>query len=198
MRDLIPDEVRLNDQKADFSSFCFEILTNADAPGIERLLDAPNPEIGAYVDMEWVRHRWYHDRPAPGRHTGPWGTVIWLIIAGECWLRAQADPGFVDDMLAQRTSAPPRCAGSHSPTPALFSALQTPGALSRVLHEVSRRNRQESKMENHDKDHEKDQVPEYERPSVVDYGTLVDITRASGLVNADSPSGKNNAFSNAA
>ena len=26
--------------------------------------------------------------------------------------------------------------------------------------------------------HEKDQVPEYERPTVVDYGTLVDITRA--------------------
>ncbi len=43
MRDLIPDEVRLSNQKADFSSFCFEILTNADAPGIERLLDRPRP-----------------------------------------------------------------------------------------------------------------------------------------------------------
>ena len=100
-RDLIPDEVRLNNEKADFSSFCYEILTKADAPGIERLLDAPDPEIGAYADMEWVRHRWFHDRPAPGKHTGPWGTVIWRIVAGECWLRAQADPGFVDDMLAR-------------------------------------------------------------------------------------------------
>jgi asparagine synthase (glutamine-hydrolysing) len=101
MRDVIPDEVRLNDQKADFSSFCFEVLTNADAPGIEHLLDAHDPEIRAYADMEWVRHRWLHDRPAPGRYTGRWGTVIWRIIAGECWLRAQADPGFVGDMLAR-------------------------------------------------------------------------------------------------
>ncbi len=101
MGDVIPNEVRLNDQKADFSSFCYEILTNADAKGIERLLGAPNPEIGAYADVEWVRHRWLHDRPAPGRDTASWGTVIWRIIAGECWLRAQADTGFVDDMLAR-------------------------------------------------------------------------------------------------
>jgi len=100
MRDVIPDEIRLSDHKADFSSFCYDILTNADAPGIERLLEAPDPEIGAYADMEWVRHRWFHDRPAPGRNTGPWGTVMWRIIAGECWLRAMADPGFVENMLA--------------------------------------------------------------------------------------------------
>ena len=115
MRDLIPDEVRLNNQKADFSSFCYEILTNADAPGIERLLDAPDPEIGAYADMEWVRHRWYHDRPAPGKYTGPWGTVIWRIVAGECWLRAQADPGFVDDMLAREDVLAP---SAHRVSPA--------------------------------------------------------------------------------
>ena len=45
-------------------------------------------------------------------------------------------------------------------------------------------------------EHEKDQVPEYERPSVVDYGTLVDITRAGHQPNADVPGGNNNtAFS---
>jgi len=42
-------------------------------------------------------------------------------------------------------------------------------------------NRQESEMENQENDH----VPEYEPPSVVDYGTLVDITRAGGLPNSD-------------
>lgn len=40
--------------------------------------------------------------------------------------------------------------------------------------------------------HEKDQAPEYERPSVVDYGTLVDITRAGAAPNADLPKGNNN------
>ena len=107
LRDLIPDEVRLNNQKADFASFCFEMLTTADAPGIQRLLDAPNPEIGAYVDMEWVRRLWHHDRPAEGQQTGRWGTLIWHIVAGECWLRTQADPGFVENMLAHDDVPPP-------------------------------------------------------------------------------------------
>jgi asparagine synthase (glutamine-hydrolysing) len=107
MRDLIPDEVRLDPRKADFSSFCFDVLTNADAPGIERLLRAPDAEIGAYADIDWVRHRWSHDRPAPGRYTGPWGTVLWRVIAGECWLREQSGPAFVDDLLAHADVRPP-------------------------------------------------------------------------------------------
>lgn len=41
-------------------------------------------------------------------------------------------------------------------------------------------------------DHVKDEVPEYERPSVVDYGTLIDITRAGDQPNADIPNGNNN------
>jgi asparagine synthase (glutamine-hydrolysing) len=107
MRHLIPDEVRLDPRKADFSSFCFGVLTNADAPGIERLLTASDPEIGAYVDMRWVRDRWFHDRPAPGTYTGPWGTVLWRVIAGECWLRSLSDPGFVDGMLSHGDVRPP-------------------------------------------------------------------------------------------
>lgn len=48
-------------------------------------------------------------------------------------------------------------------------------------------------MENHEMEkHEKDPVPEYERPSVVDYGTLVDITRGLNLVNSDVPAGTPN------
>jgi hypothetical protein len=41
------------------------------------------------------------------------------------------------------------------------------------------------------KDQMKDQVPEYERPSVVDYGTLVDITRSGNSPNNDAPTGNN-------
>jgi asparagine synthase (glutamine-hydrolysing) len=107
LRDLMPDEVRLDNRKADFSSFCFEILTGADAAGIERLLDAPSPEIGAYVDMDWVRRLWYEERPAPGANTGFWGTVTWLVVAAECWLRAQSDPRFVESMLAHDDVRPP-------------------------------------------------------------------------------------------
>jgi hypothetical protein len=47
-------------------------------------------------------------------------------------------------------------------------------------------------LKDYDKDYEKDQKPAYERPSVVDYGTLVDITRALNLSNSDSPAGTPN------
>jgi hypothetical protein len=40
-------------------------------------------------------------------------------------------------------------------------------------------------------EHEKEQV-EYEAPKVIDYGTLVEVTRASTFQNADSPAGTNN------
>ena len=51
-------------------------------------------------------------------------------------------------------------------------------------------------MKEHEKDREKDVVQAYERPSVTDYGTLVDITRASNLANCDAPcgAGVSNAF----
>jgi hypothetical protein len=107
MRGHIPDDVRLNDQKANFSGFCYEMLTGADAPGIGRLLTAPDAEIGAYVDLDWIRRMWLHDRPRPGEKTMMWGTEIWRLAAAETWLRAQADSGFADEMLARPDVLPP-------------------------------------------------------------------------------------------
>jgi asparagine synthetase B (glutamine-hydrolysing) len=107
VRGLVPDDVRLNNQKANFSSFCFDLLTRADAPGIERLLTAPDAEIGAYADMQWVRNLWYRDRPRPGARSMAWGTRVWTLSAMECWLRAQADDAFVDGMLGSPDIRPP-------------------------------------------------------------------------------------------
>jgi hypothetical protein len=47
-------------------------------------------------------------------------------------------------------------------------------------------------MKDQEKVQEKDRAPEYERPTVTDYGTLADITRALNLNNSDSPSGTPN------
>ena len=107
MRGLIPDDVRLDGQKSNLSLFCFDILTGEDAPGIERLLTAPDAELGAYVDMDLVRRRW-HERPARDRaKTMSWGSQIWAWATAECWLRAQANPDFVDQMLDRPDVRPP-------------------------------------------------------------------------------------------
>jgi asparagine synthase (glutamine-hydrolysing) len=106
---LIPDDVRLNSKKADFSPFCFDMLTGADAPGIERLIAAPDAELGAYADMDLIRGLWQGARQRQGRGsaTSGWGTDMWRFVAAESWLRSQADPGFVDEMLARPDVRPP-------------------------------------------------------------------------------------------
>jgi asparagine synthase (glutamine-hydrolysing) len=107
MRGLIPDDVRENNVKANFSPFCFDILTVGDGPAVEALLTAPDAELGAFVDMEWVRRRW-RERPERGpTSTMVWGTQMWMLAAAECWLRSQADPSFVDDMLSRPDVRPP-------------------------------------------------------------------------------------------
>jgi asparagine synthase (glutamine-hydrolysing) len=100
--DLIPDDVRLNDQKADFSSFCFRTLTEGDAPGIERLITGDDAQIGAYADLEWVRDLWFNGRPGPGAGKSFWGTTIWRVLAAEAWLRSEADPDTLTEVLDRR------------------------------------------------------------------------------------------------
>jgi hypothetical protein len=101
--------VRLNSKKADFSAFCFDMLTGADAPGIERLITAPDAELGAYADMKSIRALWQELRQRQGRGyaTTGRGTEMWRLVAAESWLRSQADPGFVDEMLARSDVRPP-------------------------------------------------------------------------------------------
>jgi hypothetical protein len=123
MRGLIPDDVRTNNVKANFSPFCFDVLTVGDAPAIETLLTAPDAELGAFVDMQLVRERW-RDRPERGpTSTMVWGTLIWMLAAAECWLRSQADPAFVDEMLARPDVRPPSVRRVTSPDTGTFSSL---------------------------------------------------------------------------
>jgi asparagine synthase (glutamine-hydrolysing) len=109
VRGLVPEEVRVQNQKANFSPFCFDILTGADAPGIERLLSAPDAELGAWADMAAVRRLWREERPRQrtGWATTVWATTVWKLAGTECWLRAQADDGFVERMLADPGVKPP-------------------------------------------------------------------------------------------
>jgi asparagine synthase (glutamine-hydrolysing) len=99
MSDLLPEHVRAQTQKADFTQFCERAMVNADAPGIARLLTAPDALIGAYADLEWVRRAW--GLTAAGQGKPQWLAALWRLTAAEVWLRAQSDPGFADDALAQ-------------------------------------------------------------------------------------------------
>ena len=104
---ILPEAVRLQVQKADFSSFCAEVITGHDARGIERLLTADDAELGAYVDMDYVRTLWRLGQPGAAVGSMWWGTIVWRLVAGECWLRLQAGAATLDELLASGDAPPP-------------------------------------------------------------------------------------------
>lgn len=101
MRGVMPDSVRLQSQKAVFSSFCHQALTGADSAGIEQLITVHDAELRAYADMDWVRRFWHTGRSKTGGSSTYWGTTVWRLAAAEAWLRSQADPASLDAMLDQ-------------------------------------------------------------------------------------------------
>ena len=100
MRGWLPEQVRLQTRKANFTPFFEDAMTTADAGAIGSLLEAPHAEIGAYADLGWIRTHWRSVSADGGGDPG-WIGTVWRLAAGECWLRAQADAGFLDQMLAR-------------------------------------------------------------------------------------------------
>jgi asparagine synthase (glutamine-hydrolysing) len=114
MSDLLPEAVRVQTQKADFTRFCERAMVNADAPGIGRLLTAPDALIGAYADLAWIGAAWA--QTTAGRGTPEQLATLWRLAAAEAWLKEQASPGFADAALdrpdvpapvVRRVSLPP-------------------------------------------------------------------------------------------
>lgn len=105
MSDVLPDIVRLQTRKANFSAFVMATL-QADRAGLERLLDAPDPEIAEYVDLGWLRERWRVE-PLPDPMRPFWG-ALWRAAIGQAWLRYGTDPGGLADLLGDPAVAPPR------------------------------------------------------------------------------------------
>jgi asparagine synthase (glutamine-hydrolysing) len=99
MRGWLPEDVRLQTKKARFGDFAFRTMTGRDAPGLQDLLLAPDAEIYAYADRGWVREAW--TQLLARQRTGGEQVTLWRMAAAECWLRAEADPGFAEEMLSR-------------------------------------------------------------------------------------------------
>ena len=96
---ILPEAVRLQAQKANFSPFCAEMIAGAEARGVERLLTGDDIELGAYVDMDYVRTLWRSGQPGMATGSMRWGTVVWRLAAAECWLRLQSGAAALDELL---------------------------------------------------------------------------------------------------
>jgi asparagine synthase (glutamine-hydrolysing) len=97
MAGLVPDELRLRSDKSNFDAVFHQGLADSDLQAVRRLLTARDAEVQAYVRPEAMQ-AWLFARPPRESHGGlmRWALAAWRLTTAECWLRAQADPGWLD------------------------------------------------------------------------------------------------------
>ncbi len=105
---LLVDEVRLRPDKSSFDAVFHAALAGPDLGAVRRILGAPGAEVGAYVDLDEVRHTMLDPEPPtdPGSRQN-WAIDVWRLLLAECWLRAQLDDSFVGGLAAREGLAAP-------------------------------------------------------------------------------------------
>jgi asparagine synthase (glutamine-hydrolysing) len=88
----LPESVRMRPAKAWFDSLIVDCLSGADRPVVERLLDAPDSQVRAYVESGELRRTLLEVDPATSANRFGWMHQTWRLVTIECWLRRQADP----------------------------------------------------------------------------------------------------------
>lgn len=97
---LLPDEVRLRTRKSNFDAVFHAALAGRDLPAARRLLEDPAAELHAYFDLPELNRALFDGRPPtdPGSRQG-WAIWVWRLLTAECWLRSEADPGFLEQLV---------------------------------------------------------------------------------------------------
>jgi len=99
MRGWLPERVRLQTRKADFTGFSLDAMVGADSAAIERLVTATDAHVAEFVELHRVRDAWGQLRAR--RHAPEWLGAMWRIAAAECWLQSQNNPDSLDEILAR-------------------------------------------------------------------------------------------------
>ena len=99
MGDEMPEAVRLQNRKANFTRFYHDVL-RGDFPVMREVLTDPGAEILAFVDAQWL-NKHLDRRPKTWPSQGSWTVSTWGFFAMECWLRGLDDPSFPDRLLAR-------------------------------------------------------------------------------------------------
>lgn len=95
---LIPDSIRLRNQKSYFTALFHDCLAGRDL-GLIRELLTERAEVAAYVHPETVRRELLGDSPAGRGRDRSWPWSVWRLVTAECWLRFQRDGDFAEETL---------------------------------------------------------------------------------------------------
>ena len=108
MAGIVPDTVRLRRQKSFFTDVRVRSLAGWDLPIARRLLGA-DAEVRRFVRPEPIEETLKGlPRGASLADRGLWGFRLQHLAVTELWLRAQADPGFIDAWFPDGTLEPAR------------------------------------------------------------------------------------------
>ncbi len=106
---VLPDDVRLREDKVDFSALVVDALSEPDRPLVEALLGPREREIDAFVrsdGLETIR------RTPRERRGSLWAHTVSRLAVTECWLRSQSDPGLPLRLLEEHAAEHAAEAGS--------------------------------------------------------------------------------------
>ena len=90
MHGLLPERVRLREDKVFFDVLLRDALTGPDRAAVDRVLTRGSLELGGLVHAGALRAQWESGPAACPRGPQAWGAEIWRAFAFETWLRREA------------------------------------------------------------------------------------------------------------
>ncbi len=106
---LIPDGIRLRNQKSLFNAIANQAMSGPDLEPARELLTSPEAEINAYLQPDQVREQLLNgpDHHPVGRDA--WRAQLWRLLTAETWLRFQTDRQLPRRLLSQWSLPEPAC-----------------------------------------------------------------------------------------
>jgi asparagine synthase (glutamine-hydrolysing) len=90
MRGLLPERVRLREDKIFFDVLLRDALTGPDRATVHGVLTRGSLELGGLVHAAALRAQWERGPGACPRGPSAWSAEIWRAFALETWLRREA------------------------------------------------------------------------------------------------------------
>jgi asparagine synthase (glutamine-hydrolysing) len=91
MLGIVPEAVRLPIRKSNYAGLMHQTLAVEDVQALRRVLEQPDAEVGAYVDLSRMRDGLLGRIPSfQQRAWDLWGQRIWGLATTEMWLRREA------------------------------------------------------------------------------------------------------------
>lgn len=91
MQGVVPEPIRIPTRKSSYGELMRQTLTGPDFPELQRILERPDAEVGAFVDLPRMRDAFLQQPPGPSDPAWTrWGHHIWSLATTELWLREEA------------------------------------------------------------------------------------------------------------